>query len=150
MFPLWKKYRTIFFCSAQYDSQGGRRSRDLIHLANFASAYTHILVIVGDNDVNSDPVENILGHYNDFSNAVWPSHVKFAGHMRRKDLDADLVAYNNTYLSQNLGNFFKSTKLIKRNDFDDDTPYHFNVFGEGYRHLAALIYSVLREFNDLW
>ena len=78
------------------------------------------------------------------------SHVKFAVHMRRKDLDADLVAYSNTYLSQNLGNFFKSTKLIKRNDFDDDTPYHFNVFGEGYRHLAALIYSVLREFNDLW
>ena len=72
--------------------------------------------------------------------------------MRRKDLCADTVSANNVFLSSHLGNKFKKTKMIKRADFDDNCEYHFDKKGEGFRHMAALILSVLQEFTeyDCW
>ena len=119
-------------------------------MVNLASEFTHIFVIVGDNDVNYQPVEYIASKFNEFSDAVWPAKVKFCGHMRRKDLNAFLVANNNIFLSEELGMSYKSAKMVKRADFDDANPFHFHPLGEGYRHLAALILSVLREFNEVW
>ena len=119
-------------------------------MVNYAANFSHIFVIVGDNDVNTESVEFILNRFNEFSDAVWPSKVKFCGHMRRKDLNSDLVASNNSFLSEQLGLNYRSTKLIKRKDFSDDTPFHFSRDGEGYRHLAALILSVFREFDNFW
>ena len=69
--------------------------------------------------------------------------------MRRKDLPPDLVANNNMYFRNKLGWQSKSTKIIQRKDFSDSCPFHFNKFGEGYRHMAALVLSVLREFCEM-
>ncbi|XP_075261615.1 uncharacterized protein LOC142353269 [Convolutriloba macropyga] len=138
------------FYSAEYEPLGGRSCRDLIHLANYASNFSHILVIVGDNDVNFRSVDFILDKYKEFIDAVWPSKVKITGHMRRKDLDPIVVSNNNAYLSQELVVHYKSAKMVKWHDFDDDSPFHFYRFGEGYRHLAALILSVFKEFDESW
>ena len=67
----------------------------------------------------------------------------FAGHMRRKDLLAELVSKSNMFLRNKLGHQLKGTRIIKREDFWD---CHFDRFGEGYRHFAALILSVLKDF----
>ena len=85
-----------------------------------------------------------------FKAAIWPTEVKFAGNMRRKDLDAALVASNNSFFSENLGIHFKSTKMVKRVDFSDEQPFHFDPDGEGYRHMGAMIFSVLQEFSENW
>ena len=144
------KFISVVSFSAVYNSEGGRRSSHLLNLVNFAAQFSHIVIIVGDNDVNSVPVETILSNYNDFTNAVWPSKVKIVGHMRRKDLDAELVSSNNMFLSEALGICFKSAKMIKLNDFHDEHPFHFHPLGEGYRHLAALILSLFIEFDEFW
>ena len=68
--------------------------------------------------------------------------------MRRKDLPVHLVAYNNMFLRNKLGPQLKSSRLIRREDFDDNCKFHFDKFGEGYRHMGALILSVLREFCE--
>ena len=70
--------------------------------------------------------------------------------MRRKDLDATVVSDNNIFLSNNLGCHYKSTKLIKREDFRDNRRFHFEPLGQGYRHMAAMILSVLEEFVKEW
>ena len=82
---------------AQYDGEGGRRSEHLIDLVEFAREFTHILVIVGNNDVKTQNIGYILQKVLEFKKAVWPSRVKFAGHMRRGDLDPVLVANNNIF-----------------------------------------------------
>ena len=110
----------------------------------------HVFVIVGDNDVRERSVGYILENLLRFKEAVWPTRVKFAGHMRRKDLNTSVVANNNTFLSEKLGVNFKSTRLVKREDFDDDERYHFYPQGQGERHLAAMILSVFEEFAKLW
>ena len=127
------KFISVVSFSAVYNSKGGCRSSHLLNLVNFAAQFSHIEIIVGDNDVNSVPVETILSNYNAFTNAVWPSKVKIVGHMRRKDLDAELVSSNNMFLSEALGICFKSAKMIKLNDLDDEHPFHFHPLGEGYR-----------------
>ena len=145
-------FETFFVSSPRLDGEGGRRSAHLYKLVTFAQNYTHIFVIVGDNDVKSTSVGKILQNFLDFERSVWPSRVKFAGNMRRKDLCADTVSANNVFLSSHLGYKFKKTKMIKRADFDDDCEYHFDKNGEGFRHMAALILSVLQEFaeSDCW
>ena len=87
---------------AQYDGQGGRRSEHLIDLVDFARQFTHTLVIVGDNDVKTQKIWYILQKHLEFKKAVWPSKVKFAGHIRRGDLDPVLVEINKIFLSANL------------------------------------------------
>ena len=150
MIPIEPELIIVVDFSAVYDSEGGRRSTHLRNLVNLAAEFTHIVVIVGDNDVNNVPVETILSNYEAFNNAVWPSKVKFVGHMRRKDLDVELVSYNNIFLSDALGMCFKSAKMVKPSDFDDEFPFHFHPLGEGYRHLAALILSIFKEFDKFW
>ena len=145
-FTFFESKVTEFF-RAKYDGEGGRRSEHLIDLVEFAREFTHILVIAGDNDVKTQNIGYILQKLLEFKKAVWPS--KFAGHMRRGDLDPVLVANNNTFLSENLGVNYKSTKLIKLNDFHD-YDCHFDREGEGYRHLAALILAVFEEFVRSW
>ena len=120
---------TMLVCRPHYNGVGGRRSADLIGLVDMARDYTHIFVIVGDNDVNSLDICYIYKNYRAFSRAVWPSKVMFSGHLRRKDLDADLVANNNIYLSNMLENQYKSPKLVKREDFDDYEGFHLNRNG---------------------
>ena len=110
--------------------------------------YTHAFVIVGDNDVKNLNVNLICQKFKEFSRSVWPTEVKFAGHMRRKDLPVHIVAYNNMFLRNRLGPQLKSSRLIRREDFDDNCKFHFDKFGEGYRHMGALILSVLREFCE--
>ena len=154
LFEKFQIFCCIFFQSkltkffrAHYDGEGGRRSEHLIDLVDLA--ISHILVIVGDNDVKTQKIGYILQKFLEFKQAFWPSKVKFAGHMRRGDLDPLLVANNNIFLSENLGVHYKSTKLIKPNDFHA-YDCHFDVEGEGYRHLAALILAVLEEFVRSW
>ena len=50
---------------------------------------------------------------------------------------------NNMFLRNKLGHQLKGTRIIKREDFWD---CHFDRIGEGYRHFAALILSVLKDF----
>ena len=85
-----------------------------------------------------------------FRDAIWPSKVKFAGNLRRGDLDSDVVSYNNIVLSESLGVHFKSTKLIKRADFGFPNTWHFDRNGEGFRHMAAMVLSVFDEFVEKW
>ena len=143
-------YELYLFYRVEYDSEGGRRSAHLLQLVDFAKNFTHVFVIVGDNDVAEESIEYILGNFVLFLDAVWPTRVKFAGNMRRRDLDPVLVSNNNIFLSDRLGKHYKSTKLIKREDFHYNQTFHFDRNGEGHRHMAALILSVLDEFVMEW
>ena len=129
---------------------GGRRCDDLYDLVEYARSFTHIFVIVGDNDVKDRKIDYILKKYLEFQNAVWPSNVKFAGNMRRGDLDPVVVTNNNIFLSENLGVNFKSAKMVKHADFDVNKSYHFNKEGHGFSRLAAMILSVFEEFVTSW
>ena len=135
---------------AQYDAVGGRCVADLMDLADFAKLFTHVFVIVGDNDAAQRTINFILGRFLQFKNAIWPTRVKFAGNMRRHDLNPVLVANNNIYLSEKLGVQHKSTKLIKREDFHIRKKFHFDWYGKGYSHMAAMILSVFDEFVSQW
>ena len=119
-------------------------------MVNLASEYTHVFVIVGDNDARYLHVDAILENFLAFKDAIRPTRVKFAGHMRRNDLPADLVSSSNIFLAEALGINYKSTKMIKPSDFDSDPGFHFEPFGEGYRHLGAMILSVFEEFCKRW
>ena len=92
----------------------------------------------------------MLSRYLQFKDSIWPTKVKFAGNMRRKDLDAVVVSNNNNYISEKLGAHYNSTKMIKRDDFSNYRPFHFDREGEGYRHLAPMILSVFDEFVKNW
>ena len=138
----------FFFHRPIYNVRGGRRCDELMGLVEEAKLFTHVFVIVGVNDAKYESIFYICRKFKEFSQAIWPTQVKFAGHMRRKDLPAALVAKNNMILRNQLGFQLKSTRIIRRDDFDDNHQFHFNRFGEGYRHMGALILSVLREFSD--
>ena len=116
----------------------------------FARSFTHIFIIVGDNDVKDRKIEYILKKFLEFQNAVWPLNVKFPGKMKRRDLDPVMITNNNVFLSKNLGVIFKSGKLIKRADFAVDKFDHYNKEGHGFIHLAAKILSVIEEFVASW
>ena len=89
-----------------------------------------MLVIVGDDDVCHHSVGYILAKFLEFKDAVWPTQVKFAGHTRRKDLNLAVVSSNNIFLSEKRRHY-KSTKLIKRADFDEIDMWHLDRLGEG-------------------
>ena len=65
---------------AEYNGVGGRRCSDLEYLVDFANTFSHVFVIVGDNDVRERSVGYILENFLRFKEAVWPTHVKFAEH----------------------------------------------------------------------
>ena len=132
--------------SPEYDGYGGRRCSDLMKLVQKASTFDFALVIVGDNDVKSQSRQYICRKFKEFQQAIWPVDVRFAGHMRRKDLNPKLVSLNNMYYRNHLGPYLKSTRLIRREDFSNSCPYHFDVYGHGYRHLAVFVLSVVEEF----
>ena len=117
-------------------------------LVKVAREYNCVFVIVGDNDAKTQSMHSICQKFEEIRDAVFPTKVKFAGHLRRKDLPQELVAKNNMFYRNKLGFQMKSTKIVRREDFDDNCNFHFNKYGEGYRHLAALILSVLKEFCD--
>ena len=88
--------------------------------------------------------------YLEFQNAVWPSNVKFAGNMRRGDLDPVMVTNNTIFLSENLEVNFKSAKIVNDADFDVNKSSLFNKEGQGFSHLATMILSVFEEFVTSW
>ena len=81
---------------------------------------------------------------------MWPTQVKFVGHMRRKDLPPWLVERNNLYFSRSLGYRYKSPRTVKRKDFARRPRYHFSPYAGGFMHISALILSVLKEFVAKW
>ena len=50
------------------------------------------------------------------------------------------------FLRNKLGSQLKGTRVVKCEDFDDNIGYHFDKYGEGFRHLGVLILSVFKEF----
>ena len=94
-------------------------------------------------------------HYNckkfkEFRDVIWPTEVRFAGHMRRKHLPMEIVSKNNMFFRNQLGFIFKSTIVVRREDFDDNCPYHFLKKGHGgYHHLALLMLSAFKEFCNI-
>ena len=112
--------------------------------------HSHLFVIVGDNDVNSISVEEIYNNYKKFEEAIWPTKVRFCGHLRRKDFDLKKVERNNLFLYQKLGKKYKSPRIVKKKDFGNRPRYHFHLYGEGYRHLGVLILSALKDFAKYW
>ena len=134
--------------SPKYNGEGGRRVDDLKDLVGMAKKYLYVFVIVGDNDAKSRPVTYIYKKFVEFRNAIWPTQVKFAGNMRRKDLPPQLVSSNNMFLRNKLGFQLKGTRVIRREDFCDYSRFHFDKFGEGVRHMAVMILSVFREFDQ--
>ena len=109
-----------------------------------------MFVILGGNDVKWKLVDYMLGRYVQFIEAVRPNKVKIAGILRRKDLCPVIVAEYNIYLSDRLGEHFKSNRIIKNYDFHDRATCHFKKNGQGYRHMAAMILSVFDEFVTKW
>ena len=59
-----------------------------------------------------------------------------------------VLSSNNIILNEELGRHYKSTELIKRKNFDEIG--HLDRNGECYRHLCALLLSVLDEFVVSW
>ena len=60
-----------------------------------AKTFFHVFVIVGDNDAKTKHASYFFQKIED---SVWPTEVKFAGHVRRTDLPQKLVSKNNMYL----------------------------------------------------
>ena len=138
----------IIFYSPSYDGEGGRRCQHLMSLVKMVKSFTHVFVTVGDNNAKTVPIQNICKKFVEFRDSVAPTVVRFAGNMRRKDLPQELVSKKNMFMRNNLGSRLKSTKVIRREDFSDASGFHFDKFGEGYRHMASMIYSVFREFSE--
>ena len=61
------------------------------------------------------------------------------------DLPPQSVSKNNMFLRNKLGSQLKGTRVVKSEDFDDNIGYHFDKYGEGFRHLGVLILSVFKE-----
>ena len=72
----------------------GRGSADFKHLVEYASSFTHVFKIIGDNDVQERKIENILLKFLQFKNDIRPTKVKFAGIMRQSHLDPVVMANN--------------------------------------------------------
>ena len=83
-------FLVIKFFSPSYDAIGGRRCEDLMGLVENAKCFTHVFVIVGDNDANTMPIQYICAKFKEFRDSVAPTVVKFAGNIRRKDLPGSL------------------------------------------------------------
>ena len=117
-----------------------------------ARKFTHVFVIVGDNDVAELPVENIYQNYKNFSEMIYPTNVRFCGHFKRKDFDRNpkVVEENNLFLYKKLGYQYKSPRAVKNKDFGLRQRYHFSPFGAGYMHMSALILSVIKDFATYW
>ena len=142
---------SYLFYSARFDAEGGRRVADLPDLVEFASNFSHVFVIVGDNNVKFDSVEYIYRHYINFADALWPSTVRFSGHFKRGDLNPIKVENNNLFLHEKLGRLYKSPRLIKWKGFQTGSQnYHFRPDGEGFRHMCAYVLSALEEFDKFW
>ena len=77
----------------------------------------------------------------EFRDAIWPTKTIFAGNMRRKDLSPARVAKNNMFLRNKLGLQLKSTKIIRREDFDDNIQFHFDKFGVKDFYFEFCIYG---------
>ena len=67
-----------------YDGEDGRWCAGLMDLAREAKNFSHFFVIVGDIVAKSQSMRYICKKYEEFWDAVHPTKVKFAGHMRRK------------------------------------------------------------------
>ena len=119
-------------------------------MVDFAREFTHVFVTVGDNDAQQRSPNYILSRVFTIKDAIWPTRVKFAGHMRHRDLSPTVVSNNNAFLSEKLGVHIKSTKLVKKEDLHHLNTFHFNRYGQGYRHMAAMILSVFEEFVKYW
>ena len=50
------------------------------------------------------------------------------------------------FLRNKFGSQLKGTRVVKREDFGDNIGYHFDKYGEGFRHLGVSILSVFKEF----
>ena len=119
-------------------------------LVRKASRFTHVFVIVGDNDAKERSVEYIYENFRKLANAVYPTKLRFCGHFKRKDLAKETVQNNNLYYYRRFGVQYKSPRAVKNKDFHHKVRYHFNRQGEGYRHMSVLILSVLKEFSKFW
>ena len=82
----------------------------------------------------------------EFRDAIWPTEVRFAAHMQRKDLHTEIISKNNMFCRNQSGFVLKSAKFVRREDFSDFKPFDFDPLGEGYRHMAVLVLSVVKEF----
>ena len=140
----------FLYCSVEFDFEGGRRVAHLPSLVEKASNFTHVFVIVGDNDMKTSSVYYIYRHFVEFSNAVWPAQVRFSGRFKRRDLCPNKVEDYNIFLHEKLGRQYKSPRMIKWKDFDIDVEYHFDRYGQGYKHMSAFILSALEEFAMYW
>ena len=134
--------------STVFDGEGGGRCCDLMSFSIDASEYSLVLVIDGHNDANYNSMHYICEKIKEFRSAIWPTEVRFVGHIRRKDLPVDLVSKNNMFYRNQLGFHLKSTQMIRREDFSDVCPFHFDKNGEGFRHMAAFVFKIYNEFFD--
>ena len=103
----------VYFCSLKYDGAGCRRCSKLMALTQINSTCNFFLVIVGDNDAKSKPIKHICRQFQKFRDEILPVEVKFAEHMRGKDLSQELIATNMHFRNQ-LGYLSKSTRVIRR------------------------------------
>ena len=145
-----QKLNDFYFCRPEFDARGGRRSGDLPHLATHAKNFTHVFVIVGDNDVKELHVADIYDNYRKFANLVYPTKVRFCGHFKRKELSAKQIELNNLFLYRKLGYRYKSPRTVKNKDFGNRTRYHFSPYRHGFHHMGALILSALNDFDKYW
>ena len=127
----------------EFDGAGARKNFHVRGLISKASAYSHVFVIVHDNDALSLDKREILHNVLDIESAVWSTQFMFMWHMKRKGLAASLVQL----LKKHLGNRYKNPRPIKRNKgFCDHQLYQFEPNDGGYAYECALILSLLENF----
>ena len=131
-----------------FDGKGGRRCCDLMSFSKDASEYSLVVVIVGDNNANYKSMHYICEKFKEFRSAICQicrTHEKEGPSSRSS---VDLVSKNNMFYRNQLGFHLKYTRMIRREDFSDVCPYHFDKNGEGFRHMDAFVFKVCREFFD--
>ena len=88
---------------------GGRWRRSVAVVGEGRWLRSDVFVIIADNDVKWKLVDYMLGQYVHFIEAVRPTQEEKAGIMRRKDFCPVIAAEYNIYLSDSLGDYFKSS-----------------------------------------
>ena len=114
-------------------------------MTDWLKQFTHIFVICGDNDVNSAKAEDILHNYICLIRALKTSVVRISGILPRADIIPEKRSTYKKLLREKLQMRYKSPKLLKSEDFNEnlDPAHLFDLRGK--EHYMQHILSFLHD-----
>ena len=123
--------------SVVLDFRGGRRNEHILTMAQQASDFDFVVVLVGNNDISCSKTAAIIQNIRTFASAVGVEKFRVIALFYRKDNRASAVNRLNQMLREEFPENYFPNKFVKLKDFWDNDPAHLNEFGQ--QHLSQLI-----------